>query len=86
MKLKHIKGKKSSFFGLGFGGNKTDVNETKEPDWTIPDYNMMGETVELDKGKFYKEHVSQSLPAILRGDCLEWDMKKDLDAVIMNDT
>lgn len=47
---------------------------------------MQGETVELNKGKFYREHVSQSIPAIMRGDCNDWDLKKEMDLAIANDT
>jgi hypothetical protein len=41
---------------------------------------------ELIKAKFYKDHVSQSIPAVLRGDALDWDLKKDIDSAIKNDT
>ena len=46
----------------------------------------MSQNNSLDKGKFYKDHVSQSIPVVLRNDCMNWDLKQDLDAVNANNT
>ena len=47
---------------------------------------MQGEFEVLNKKKFYNDHVSQSIPAIMRGDCNKWDLKIEIDAVIANGT
>ena len=61
-------------------GKEKGSNETLE--WQIPEY----QNEDLTKILFYRDHISQSLPAIMRGDCNDWDLKRELDEVIANDT
>ena len=64
----------------GMLGKEKGSNETLE--WQIPGY----QNEDLTKILFYRDHISQSLPAIMRGDCNDWDLKRELDEVIANDT